>query len=125
MLFRSLLNLPNAVYIYLAWAKPSIMVIGTLVAFEQFAYGFGFTALMVFMMYVARGEYKTSHFAISTGFMALGMMLPGMVSGYLQSALGYLNFFILVICLTVPSLAVIFFIPLQDQDDKDPAAASH
>ena len=120
-----LLNLPNAVYIYLAWAKPPIMIIGTLVAFEQFAYGFGFTALMVFMMYVARGEYKTSHFAISTGFMALGMMLPGMVSGYLQSALGYLNFFILVICLTVPSLAVIFFIPLQNQDDKDPAAASH
>jgi len=120
-----LLNLPNAVYIYLAWAKPPIIVIGTLVAFEQFAYGFGFTALMVFMMYVARGEYKTSHFAISTGFMALGMMLPGMVSGYLQSALGYLNFFILVICLTVPSLAVLFFIPLQDPDEKDPAPASH
>lgn len=120
-----LLNLPNSVYIYLAWAKPPIMVIGTLVAFEQFAYGFGFTALMVFMMYVAKGEYKTSHFAISTGVMALGMMLPGMVSGYLQSALGYLNFFILVLCLTVPSMAVILFIPLQDPEDKEPAPDSH
>jgi MFS transporter, PAT family, beta-lactamase induction signal transducer AmpG len=120
-----ILNLPHAVYIYLAWAKPAIMVVGALVALEQFTYGFGFTALMVFMMYVAKGEYKTSHFAISTGFMALGMMLPGMVSGYLQAALGYLNFFILVICLTLPSMAIIFFIPLQDPEQKEPAVASH
>jgi len=107
------LNLPNAVYIYMAYARPSVAVVGALVGLEQFAYGLGFTSMMVFMMYVSRGPYKTSHFAISTGFMALGMMLPGFLSGYLQAWLGYLNFFILVICLTLPSLAVIFFIPLQ------------
>ncbi len=120
-----ILNLPHAVYIYMAWARPAIELVGVLVAIEQFTYGFGFTALMVFMMYISKGPYKTSHFAISTGFMALGMMLPGFVSGYLQAMMGYLNFFILVICLTIPSMAVIFFIPLDEPENTEPAAAGH
>lgn len=118
------LNLPNAVYIYMAYARPSVAVVGALVGLEQFAYGLGFTSMMVFMMYVSRGPYKTSHFAISTGFMALGMMLPGFLSGYLQAWLGYLNFFILVICLTLPSLAVLFFIPLQSSESDSEGAAA-
>ncbi len=118
------LNLPNAVYVYMAYARPSVAVVGALVGLEQFAYGIGFTSMMVFMMYVSRGPYKTSHFAISTGFMALGMMLPGFISGYLQAWLGYLNFFILVICLTLPSLAVIFFIPLQSSESDAESAAA-
>jgi len=117
------LNLPNAVYIYMAYARPSVAVVGALVGLEQFAYGRGFTSMMVFMMYVSRGPYKTSHFAISTGFMALGMMLPGFLSGYLQAWLGYLDFFILVICLTMPSLLVIFFIPLQSSESDSEGAA--
>ncbi len=116
------LNLPNAVYIYMAYVRPSVAVVGALVGLEQFAYGLGFTSMMVFMMYVSRGPYKTSHFAISTGFMALGMMLPGFLSGYLQAWLGYFHFFVLVICLTLPSLAVIFFIPLQSSE-PDPESA--
>jgi len=118
------LNLPNAVYIYMAYARPSVAVVGALVGLEQFAYGLGFTSMMVFMMYVSRGPYKTSHFAISTGFMALGMMLPGFLSGYLQAWLGYLDFFILVICLMIPSLVVIFFIPLQSSESDSEGAAA-
>jgi MFS transporter, PAT family, beta-lactamase induction signal transducer AmpG len=120
-----ILNLPHVVYIYMAWARPAIEWVGVLVGIEQFTYGFGFTALMVFMMYISKGPYKTSHFAISTGFMALGMMLPGFVSGYLQTMMGYLNFFILVICLTIPSMAVIFFIPLNEPEKAEAATVGH
>ncbi|MFN2373497.1 MAG: MFS transporter, partial [Cyclonatronaceae bacterium] len=77
------INLPNAVYIYLATTMPSdFLIINICVAIEQFGYGFGFTAYMLFMIYVSEGEHKTAHFAITTGFMALGMMIPGMVSGW-------------------------------------------
>lgn len=110
-----LLKAPDLVYIYMAAAKPALEQIYFLVALEQFGYGFGFTAFMVFLMFIADEKYKTSHFAISTGIMALGMMLPGMASGFLQNALGYVNFFILVICLTIPGLLVIFFIPLEEK----------
>ena len=94
-------------------AKPSLTAIYGLVALEQFGYGIGFTAFMVVLMYITGEKYKTSHFAISTGIMALGMMVPGMVSGYLQSALGYFQFFIMVLLLTIPGLLVLFFIPLE------------
>jgi PAT family beta-lactamase induction signal transducer AmpG len=65
-------------------------------------------------MYIAKEPYKTSHFAISTGLMALGMMLPGMVSGFIQNAMGYTGFFITALCLTLPGMAFIFFIPLEN-----------
>jgi len=108
------LNAPDLVYVYLAWARPSISYVYLLVAVEQFGYGLGFTAFMVFLMYRAKEPYKTSHYAISTGIMALGMMLPGMVSGFIQEALGYLNFFILVCFLTIPGMLTIFFIPKEE-----------
>jgi PAT family beta-lactamase induction signal transducer AmpG len=76
------------------------------VAIEQLGYGFGFTAYMLYMMYVARGKNQTAHYAICTGFMALGMMLPGMAAGWIQEHIGYTNFFVWVMIATVPSLFV-------------------
>ena len=79
------MNLPNLVYVYLAFTHPSnIWLISSAVAIEQFGYGFGFTALTYFMMLFSKGPQQTAHYAICTGFMALGMMLPGMISGYIQ-----------------------------------------
>ncbi|WP_414567505.1 MFS transporter [Nostoc sp. CCY 9925] len=109
------LNLPDIFYVYMAYTKPSLTLVYPLVSLEQFGYGFGFTAFSVYLMYICQGEYKTSHFAISTGIMALGMMLPGLISGYLQKALGYPLFFILVCLLTIPGMIAMFFIPLKEE----------
>ncbi|MDZ8086450.1 MAG: AmpG family muropeptide MFS transporter [Nostoc sp. DedQUE12b] len=112
------LNLPNMFYVYMAYTKPSLTLVYPLVSLEQFGYGFGFTAFSVYLMYICQGEYKTSHFAISTGFMALGMMLPGLVSGYLQKALGYPLFFVLVCLLTIPGMIALFLIPLKEEPKR-------
>ncbi|MGF2034501.1 MAG: AmpG family muropeptide MFS transporter [Nostoc sp. CmiVER01] len=109
------LNLPDIFYVYMAYTKPSLTLVYPLVSLEQFGYGFGFTAFSVYLMYICQGEYKTSHFAISTGIMALGMMLPGLVSGYLQKALGYPLFFVLICLLTIPGMIALFFIPLKEE----------
>ncbi len=108
------INLPNTVYIYLSYAMPeSFLLINLAVAVEQFGYGFGFTAYMLYMIYVSDGEHKTAHFAITTGFMALGMMIPGMVSGWLQELIGYQHFFIWVILATIPAFIITKFVPLD------------
>ena len=109
------LKAPDLVYVYMSTVHPSIEIIYPLVAVEQFGYGIGFTAFMVFLMYLTQEKYKTSHFAISTGIMALGMMIPGMISGYLQTLLGYTNFFIMVVFLTLPGLIVLFFLPIPEE----------
>ncbi|MEC4882279.1 MAG: MFS transporter [Scytonema sp. PMC 1070.18] len=109
------LNLPDLFYVYMAYAKPSLTLVYPLVSLEQLGYGFGFTAFSVYLMYISQGEYRTSHFAISTGIMALGMMLPGLVSGFLQQQVGYSSFFILVCLLTIPGMLTLFFIPLEDE----------
>lgn len=102
------INLPNGVYAIMAWLQPeSVYFVSSMVALEQFGYGFGFTAYMLYMIYVSEGNHKTAHFAITTGIMALGMMLPGMVSGWIQEALGYSNFFIWVLFCTIPILFII------------------
>jgi len=102
------INLPNAVYILLAYLQPtSLLWINLAVGIEQFGYGFGFTAYMMFMIVVARGEYSTAHFALCTGFMALGMMIPGMFSGYIQEWLGYQHFFVWILIATVPSFVAV------------------
>ena len=80
------------------------------VVFEQFGYGFGFTGFMMFLIHVAEGESKTAHYALATGFMALGMMLPGMLSGYIQQYLGYGNFFIWVFLATIPGIILSRFL---------------
>jgi PAT family beta-lactamase induction signal transducer AmpG len=112
------LNLPDVFYVYMAYTKPSLTLVYPLVSLEQFGYGFGFTAFSVYLMYICQGEYKTSHFAISTGIMALGMMLPGLVSGYLQKSFGYPLFFVLVCLLTIPGMIALFFIPLKEEPKR-------
>ena len=111
------LNLPDLFYVYMASVKPPIELVYPLVSLEQFGYGLGFTAFTVYLMYICKGEYKTSHFAISTGLMALGLMLPGAISGAIQESVGYPVFFILVSLLTIPGMATIFFIPLDEEGD--------
>ncbi len=97
------INVPNAVYVLLSLFQPeSALIVNVAVAVEQFGYGFGFTAFMLYMIYAVEGQHKTAHFAICTGFMALGMMLPGMASGWIQETLGYQNFFIWVLLATIP-----------------------
>jgi PAT family beta-lactamase induction signal transducer AmpG len=87
------INIPHILYIYMSFTQPeSLIIINLCVAGEQFGYGFGFTAYMLYMIYVSEGEFKTSHYAICTGFMALSMMIPGIFAGMIQEALGYPNF---------------------------------
>lgn len=112
------LNLPDIFYVYMAYAKPSLSLIYPLVSLEQFGYGFGFTAFSVYLMYICQGEYKTSHFAISTGIMALGMMVPGLISGYIQANFGYPLFFVLVCLLTIPGMITLFFLPLNEDNKR-------
>ena len=95
------ITIPDALYIVLAYFQPDNMLLLNVCIFtEQFGYGFGFTAYMLYMLYFAQGDNETAHYAFCTGFMALSMMLPGMVAGWLQESVGYLNFFIIVMCLT-------------------------
>ena len=105
------LNLPNALYALLAITQSTSIyaVVGTVIL-EQFGYGFGFAAFMMYLIYVADGASKTSHYAIATGFMALGMMLPGMLSGYIQEWLGYDGFFIWVVIAAVPAFIVLRYL---------------
>jgi PAT family beta-lactamase induction signal transducer AmpG len=105
------MHLPIIGFILLAFFHPtSIYYIYAVVILEQFGYGFGFTAFMMFLIHVAEGESKTAHYALATGFMALGMMLPGMLSGYIQQYLGYQNFFIWVLLATIPGLILSRFL---------------
>ena len=108
------ITLPHLAYVYLSWALPSsFILINIAVAIEQFGYGFGFTAYMLYMIYFADGEHKTAHYAICTGFMAMGMMLPGMIAGWLQELLGYNHFFIWVMLCAIPTLAIIPFLKID------------
>jgi len=117
MLF--IMHLPDLMFIYLAHAQPdNLFIINVCVAVEQFGYGFGFTAYMLYMIYIARGAHPTAHYAICTGFMALGMMVPGMWSGWLQEIIGYHHFFVWVLLATVPSFIVAAKIPLEAEFGK-------
>ncbi|MDT0540721.1 MFS transporter [Croceitalea sp. P059] len=105
------LNIPNAFYAFLAFTKTtSLVAVVTTVVLEQFGYGFAIAGFMVFLIYIAEGMSKTSHYAIATGFMALGMMLPGLISGYMQEWLGYDGFFIWVVLAAIPSLILLKYI---------------
>lgn len=100
-------HLPDLVFVYLSLAQPgNLALVGASLAIEQFGYGFGFAAYLLYMIMVSEGDNKTAHYAICTGFMALGMMLPGMVSGWIQTQLGYAHFFIWVCIATVPAFIV-------------------
>ena len=104
------LTVPNIVYVYLSMAQPTnLWLIGSVISLEQFGYGFGFTAYMMYMMYFSQGEYKTSHYAICTAFMALSMMIPGFVAGKIQMSIGYTAFFWIAIACSIFTLLVTFF----------------
>lgn len=110
------ITLPNIAFLFLAIYQPeNFLWINLAVLIEQFGYGFGFTAYMLFMIYFSQGEHKTAHYSICTGFMALGMMLPGMAAGWIQEQLGYVSFFIFIMIATIPTLLIIPFLKI----DKD------
>jgi len=105
------MNLPNLVYVFLSYALPhNLWIVTGSIVIEQFGYGFGFTAFMLFMIYLSDGKHKTAHYALCTGFMALGMMLPGMVSGWIQEMIGYQYFFIWVMICTLPGFVIIYYL---------------
>lgn len=105
------MTLPCLTFVYLAVAQPTnLAIITTALCIEQFGYGFGFTAYMLYMMYFSEGEFKTSHYAICTAFMALSMMLPGFVAGSIQEAIGYVNFFWMVMACCFATLVVTYLV---------------
>lgn len=113
------MNAPNLVYVFMAIFQPqNIFIISSFVAIEQLGYGFGFTAFTLYLIYVSQGEFKTSHYAICTGLMALGMMIPGMFAGYLQEQWGYSLFFIWVCICTIPAFIIGNFLKIDDSFGK-------
>ena len=105
------MTLPCLTFVYLAIYQPENLVLTSIaIAIEQFGYGFGFTAYMLYMMYFSEGELKTSHYSICTAFMAMSMLIPGMFAGYIQEALGYVDFFWMVMVCCFATLAVTFFV---------------
>jgi PAT family beta-lactamase induction signal transducer AmpG len=113
------IHLPDLVFVYLSQALPdNFFLINVCVAVEQFGYGFGFTAYTMFMIMVAEGRYKTVHYAIATGIMALGMMIPAMTSGWLQEQLGYQNFFLWVMAATIPGFVVAGLVKIDPEFGK-------
>lgn len=114
-----IMHVPDLVFVYLATALPtSSVLIAACLAVEQFGYGFGFSAFMLYMILVADGEHKTAHYAMCTGFMALGMMLPGMVSGWIQQHLGYQNFFIWACISTLPAFVMAALVDIKPEFGK-------
>jgi MFS transporter, PAT family, beta-lactamase induction signal transducer AmpG len=110
------MNIPISVYIYLSYAQPmpGNFLIYLSIAIEQFGYGFGFTGYMLYMLhYVGESRYKTAEYAIATSLMALGMMLPGMISGEVKELLGYQHFFIYVIICSLPGIIAIRFLKIN------------
>ncbi len=113
------INIPHVVYIFLAFVQPENNVLITLcIMGEQFGYGFGFTAYMLYMIFISQGEFKTSHFAICTGFMALSMMLPGAVSGAIEELLGYKLFFVWVLITMIPGYFIVKALPFDPEFGK-------
>ncbi|MDD5629849.1 MAG: MFS transporter, partial [Elusimicrobia bacterium] len=116
------LHLPDLFFLWMAYAQPPAALAGILIFAEQFGYGVGFSAFTVYLlMRAGESPYPTSNYAISTGIMALGMMLPGFFSGYIQQALGYKHFYLIVCLATIPGFLVIPFIPKESR----PREAAH
>ncbi|RPH86136.1 MAG: MFS transporter [Deltaproteobacteria bacterium] len=113
------MHVPDLIFVYLSHAQPeSIWLIGSAVAAEQFGYGFGFTAYTMYMIMVSQGEYKTVFYAIGTGIMALGMMLPAMSSGWIQEKLGYINFYYWILLTTIPGFIVTVLVKIDPEYGK-------
>ena len=113
------ITLPDIVYVYMSYALPdNLFVISTCLFIEQFGYGLGFTALTLYMLYFSKGAFKTSHYAFCTAISYLGLMLPGMVSGWMKDALGYRTFFIIVMVLCAITFAVTALIKVDPDFGK-------
>jgi PAT family beta-lactamase induction signal transducer AmpG len=113
------IHVPDLVFVFLSTMLPeNIVVVAACIAVEQFGYGLGFTALMMFMIMVADGEHKTAHYAICTGLMALGMMVPGMYSGRVQEYLGYQHFFVYVCLMTLPAFILAALVRIDPEFGK-------
>ncbi len=114
-----IMHAPDLIFVYLSHVLPeSRVLIVAAVAVEQFGYGFGFTAYTMYMIMVSQGEYKTVFYAIGTGIMALGLMLPGMASGWIQEMLGYKNFFIWITITTIPGFIVASMVKIDPDYGK-------
>ncbi|MCL2596348.1 MAG: MFS transporter [Paludibacter sp.] len=113
------ITLPHLVYVYLAYFQPTnFLLINISVAFEQFGYGFGFTAYMLYLIYFSDGQHKTAHYAICTAFMALSMSLPGMISGWLQEKMGYEHFFVFIMFCSLTTWLIIPFLKIDKKFGK-------
>jgi PAT family beta-lactamase induction signal transducer AmpG len=113
------ITIPHLVYVYLAYYQPTnFLLINSAVAIEQFGYGFGFTAYMLYLIYFADGAHKTAHYAICTAFMALSMSLPGMAAGWLQEQMGYEHFFVFVMICSITTWLVIPFLKIDNEFGK-------
>ena len=113
------LTLPCLSFVFLAAFQPqSLWLISACVALDQFGYGFGFTAYMLYLIYFAEGEFKTAHYSLCTAFMALSMMLPGMMAGYVQESLGYTNFFIFVMVCCLVTVGVTLLVKVDPEYGK-------
>ena len=118
------MNAPNLLYVWMAAAHPATWWMYVVAFVDQFGYGFGFAGYSVYLMHVAqRGNFRTSHYAIATGLGALTIMLAGMLSGYLQSTLGYVGFFVAVCLCTLPAVLTVLIIPLDEMKPEALAAA--
>ena len=116
------INVPHLVYVYLALAQPTnLLLVALAVGVEQLGYGFGFTAYILFMIMNSDGEHKTAHYAICAGFMAMGMMLPGMFSGWIQAQLGYAHFFVWVCVAAIPCFIVTACIKVDEKFGREPS----
>ena len=108
-------TLPAVVYVFMSYELPSsLIVINLCVFFEQFGYGFGLTAYMLYLIYISRGDYQTSHYSIVSALMSLSMMLPGLFAGALQEAMGYRYFFVFVLICCPISFLVVSALHLDD-----------
>lgn len=113
------ITLPDVVYVYLSYVMPSnLLTINVCVFIEQFGYGFGFSAYMLYLIYYSQGDHKTSHYALCTAFMALSMMIPGLFAGALQEAVGYQAFFLIVIAACSLTYIVTAFLKIDPEFGK-------
>jgi len=114
-----IMNVPDLIFVYLSHAQPdNVWLIGAALALEQFGYGFGFTAYTMYMIMISQGEYKTVFYAIGTGIMALGMMIPALGSGWIQEMLGYQNFYFWILVTTIPGFIVAALVTIDPEYGK-------
>ena len=117
------ITIPDLVYVYLSYALPSsLLVINICVFLEQFGYGFGFSAYMLYLIYYSQGEHKTAHYALCTAFMALSMMIPGLFAGALQESVGYQAFFIIVVACCAMTYIVSALLKIDPEFGKKKAS---